>query len=124
MEQQSTASHAFLCNIIAKIEDAIGYLFFMYSIEYFFKECNLNKKVIHIELSSPVLIEDKLTTDIILLKVDSDPDKDMEFLQSIKVGNNTNNGTYRVIVSDKDGDPLNPQIINLNLQDIVSVWKK
>ena len=48
----------------------------------------------------------------------------MEFLQSIKVGNNTNNGTYRVIVSDKDGDPLNPQIINLNLQDIVSVWKK
>lgn len=96
----------------------------MYSIEFLFQECNLKKKVLHLELSRPVQLEDVMTNDIILLNVKTDKDKDIVSQNAIKAGINTNDGTYHVIVSDKNGNPLNPQIINLNLQDIVNVWKK
>lgn len=96
----------------------------MYSIEYLFQECNLKKKVLHLELSRPVQLGDVMTNDIILLNVKTDMAKDDVFLNAIRTGINTNVGTFHVIVSDKNGNPLNPQIINLNLQDIVNVWKK
>lgn len=96
----------------------------MYSIEFLFQECNLKKKVLHLELSRPVKLEDVMTDDIILLNVKTDMATDAIFLNALKAGINTNAGAYLFIVSDKNGNPLNPQIINLNLQDIVNVWEK
>lgn len=95
----------------------------MYSIEYLFQECNLKKKVLHLELSQPVQLEDVLTNDIILLRVDSDEAKNIAFLKSIKDGLNTNFGVYDLIVSDKTGDPNNPKQIALNIGNIKEVWK-
>lgn len=94
----------------------------MYSIEYLFQECNLKKKVLHLELSQPVQLEYVLTNDIILLRVDSDEAKNVAFLKSIKDGINTNTGVFGIVVSDKNGDPLNPQIINLNINYINEIW--
>ena len=96
----------------------------MYSIEYLFQECNLNKKVLHLELFHPVQLEDVMTTELILLKVESDEAKDIAFLHAIKDGINTNIGEFRVVVSDKNGNPLNPQVIFLNLNDIHEIWAR
>lgn len=76
------------------------------------------------ELSQPVPLENVMTNDIILLKVDSDEAQNAAFLKSIKDGVNTNTGMFGVIVSDKNGDPLNPQIINLNINDITEIWER
>lgn len=75
-------------------------------------------------LSSPVQLEDVMTSDIILLKVDSDESKNYAFIRSIEDGINTNTGEYYVIVSDKNGNPCNPQRIVLNLDNIKEVWKR
>lgn len=96
----------------------------MYSIEYLFQECNLKNKILHLELSQPVQLENAMTNDIILLKVDSDEAQNAAFLKSIKDGVNTNTGVFGVVVSDKNGDPLNPQIINLNINDINEIWER
>lgn len=96
----------------------------MYSIEYLFIECNLKKRAIGLVLSEPILLEGEPVDEICMLKVKTDEAAEKSLLKAISQGNNTNVGIFPIIVSDKRGDPLNPQTINLNISKIKEVWKR
>lgn len=71
-----------------------------------------------LELYSPVILCGTPTTEIVLLKVNCS-DMEAELLtRNVLEEINTNVGIYSVSVSDNLGNPLNPQIIHLNLENI------
>ena len=96
----------------------------MFSIEYLYRECNLKNKCLHLELKNPILLEDQLTKDLILLKIDDDEVLRKNILLSLMNCKNTNEGTFKVLVSDKRGEPYNPQIVHLDLQNIETIWQR
>lgn len=96
----------------------------MYSIEYLYRECNLKDHALGIELRSPILLEGEKRRDLILLKIESDNTSDDFFQKNIKGGINTNTGIFPVFVSDREGNPQNPQRVMLNLEEIAEVWKR
>ena len=90
----------------------------MVSIEYIFRECNMHHHALGLELHDPVILCGKPTTEIVVLQVNCS-DKEAEQL-TLNVLNelNSNSGVYSISVSDYLGNPFNPQIIHLNLENI------
>lgn len=75
-----------------------------------------------IELHTPVLLCGKPTTDIVLLKVNCSDKESEQLTRNVLEGVNTNVGIYSITVSDETGNPHNPQILQLNLQNIEQTW--
>lgn len=96
----------------------------MYSIEFLFRECNIRHKILHLVLNEPIPLQDIITSEIIILEINEREEIERQILTSLNQGHNTNHGIFKISVSDKDGNPLNPQIINLNLKNIKEVWSR
>lgn len=71
-----------------------------------------------LELHTPVILCGKRTTEIVVLKVNCSDDEAEQLTRNVLYEMNTNSGIYSISVSDGFGDPLNPQIIHLNLENI------
>ena len=96
----------------------------MYSIDHLFRECNIKNRTLDIELYEPVSLEGEFVYDVCMLKVKTDETSETALLTSFKNGINTNVGIYPVIVSDKSGNPFNPQIIKLDIETIKEIWER
>lgn len=71
-----------------------------------------------VELYDPIILCGKATTEIVVLKVNCS-DKEAEQLTKNALNKiNTNWGIYSISVSDDKGNPFNPQIVSLNLENI------
>ena len=117
MEQQSTASHAFF--VTAYSGDVIRQLKYdMVSIEYLFRECNMHHHALGLLLHAPVILCGKPTTEIVVLKVHCSENEAEQLTRNVLNEMNTNYGIYSISVSDDLGNPHNPQIVHLNLENI------
>ncbi|MCM1071861.1 MAG: hypothetical protein NC210_05840 [[Clostridium] fimetarium] len=95
----------------------------MYSIEYLFRECNLHHHALGIELHTPIMLCGKPTSEIVALKVNCSDQEAEQLARNVLEEINTNVGAYSISVSDENGNPLNPQALWLNLQNIKQIWQ-
>ncbi len=74
-----------------------------------------------LELYAPVIICGKPDTEIVVLKVDCSDKEAEQLMRNVFNALNTKHGIYSIFVSDDLGNPLNPQKIQLNLENIKEV---
>lgn len=96
----------------------------MFSIEFLFRECNIRQKTLGILLKKSILINNKESSEITLLEVGRNNLEKEQIAKSLFEGKNTNTGIYPVFVSDIKGNPLNQQVVNLQLENILEVWER
>lgn len=95
----------------------------MYSIEYIFRECNMHKHALGVELYTPIILCEKSVRNITILKVNYSEQLVEQLTRNVLNEVNTNVGVYSFLVSDNVGNPFNPQNIMLELQNIKGIWK-
>ena len=78
----------------------------------------MHNHVHEIELKQPILLCGEFTDNIILLKVNCTEEEKAHLVFNALNHVNTYRGVYSVSVSDKSGNPLNPQSIMLDLENI------
>lgn len=96
----------------------------MFSIEYLFRECNMHHKALGIDLVRSVILNEEKVQQIVLLEVKCSEGEAEQLTRNVLNGINTNEGVYQVCVSDIVGNPLNPQTINLHIDNIQEVWER
>ncbi len=82
------------------------------------------QRALGVELYTPILLCEKLTTEIVILKVNCSDQEAEHLLRNVMDGIDTNTGKYSVLVSDDKGNPLNPQRVMIDLKSILTVWKR
>lgn len=77
-----------------------------------------------LELYAPVILCGKPTTEIVVLKVNCSDNEAEQLTRNVLNEMNTNFGIYLISVSDDFGNPFNPQIMYLNLENIKGICKR
>lgn len=95
-----------------------------YSIEQLFHECNMLHKVLEVELIDPIRVSGKLMTNVTLLEIICSDKESKEMM--IRVSNNIQNysGSYVMRISDKSGNPINYQTVEIDIEKIKEVWER
>lgn len=83
----------------------------------------MHNHALGIELYTPITLCEKPIKDVVVLKVECSDEEAERLTRNVLIGNSTNSGTFPVFVSDYLGNPNNPQVIMLNLDNIKVVWK-
>ena len=78
----------------------------------------MQNHALEVELKQPILMCGESTENIVLLKVNCTEEESALFASNVSKQVDTNSGVYSVSVSDKSGNPLNPQSVMLDLENI------
>lgn len=94
------------------------------SLEFLFRECNMKKHVVMLNLKDPIMLDGKPTSDVCVFEVKSSPELLNHLETTFTKGINTNFGRVEVVGFDANNSPIDcpnhHHDITLNLENIDS----
>jgi hypothetical protein len=84
----------------------------------------MRNRVLCVRFDTPIRLCGKLTNEVILLNVNCSESEAEQLTRNVLNGVDTGVGEYSVAVSDESGNPLNPQNVKINLQNIVEIERR